>query len=249
MENGSLTERIARSQSKMELQQRIMEIGQGQIHGKRGLPGMRKGSQRVLLVPANMRKSSQGRTSSRLRAKVQEAGEYQMFSGIEDVQQLAGEHEVVIQISPQRKVPKILNLNQINQHEVANNFTPSAFPKEAKSHRNLPTLKTDRSQLLSFLNVDIERKHSNPQFQALNLAPYQKESREFIHQRQLSSQGFVPLTQRAATELGGISTAHSKPIVSQLTGMSTMTPLGPALSSMRSLSKTKIEQQTQFRKL
>ena len=64
----------------------------------------------------------------------------------------------------------------------------------SKTQRQLPILKTDRSSTSNYLNAAISsrdllqsqlnRKSSNPQFQALNLAPYQKESRDFVKQRQ-----------------------------------------------------------------
>ena len=42
-----------------------------------------------------------------------------------------------------------------------------------------------------------------------------------------------------------LSSSRSKPVVSQATGINSMTPLGPTLSSMRSSSRTKMELQQQ----
>lgn len=47
-------------------------------------------------------------------------------------------------------------------------------------------------------------------------------------------------TQMASTNFL-MATSQSRPVLSQMTGMSTMTPLGPAMGTLRSLSKSKIE--------
>ena len=65
----------------------------------------------------------------------------------------------------------------------------------SKTQGHMPILNTDRGATSNYLNAAIDSrdllqthfkgKSSNPQFQALNLAPYQKESRDFVKQRRL----------------------------------------------------------------
>ena len=125
----------------------------------------------------------------------------------------------------------------------------------------------------------------DPQFQKLNMAPYLRESREFVKAREASRgavrsalagvDGKQEGVQKAFTHRGTIeptstadllssripkrekvsqasesqgattnllmTTSQSRPVMSQITGLSTMTPLGPAMGTLRSLSKTKIE--------
>jgi hypothetical protein len=105
------------------------------------------------------------------------------------------------------------------------------------------------------------------------MAPYLRESREFVKRRESSRRGNrsalgsaaepreAPLTHRqeAKSALDArlpltsrregpseatlrLSTAHSKPLISAATGLTSMTPLGPALGSVRSFSRSRVEQ-------
>ena len=161
-----------------------------------------------------------------------------------------------------------------------------------QSHSALNTERPNATQ--NFLNATISsRELHNPQFQKLNMAPYLKESREFVKARgaqragsrgavrttlagldgtkdgtttsfthrgsfepsstaDLQSQTIGKIPKRArggqAPESSGpsahllMTSSHSKPLMSQITGISTMAPLGPAMGTLRSLSKSKIEQ-------
>ena len=161
-----------------------------------------------------------------------------------------------------------------------------------QSHSALNTERPNATQ--NFLNATISsRELHNPQFQKLNMAPYLKESREFVKARgaqRAGSRGAVrtalagldgtkegastSFTHRATLEpnssadlqsqtiqgkipkraRGGqapessapsthllMTSSHSKPVMSKITGISTMAPLGPAMGTLRSLSKSKIE--------
>lgn len=98
-------------------------------------------------------------------------------------------------------VPRIMHLNRINrQHEpdedpLAALGTTLTMPAIARTERE-QGLKTDRaSSTLNILNAAassrdlLKRQASNPQFQKLNMAPYLKESREFVKGRQSSRGG------------------------------------------------------------
>ena len=120
----------------------------------------------------------------------------------------------------------------------------------------------------------LQRQSANPQFQLLNMAPYLKESRQYVKEHELlqrTSGGSLdlgggpvraPLTSRhqesqstlesrplprqgeegLVPRPGALSTSHSRPVLSVMTGLVSMTPLGPALGSVRSFSRSRVEQ-------
>ena len=162
----------------------------------------------------------------------------------------------------------MIGLQQINNPTPAlETMTTGGFPAglpQMPSASRGPTIETDRSTATQdFTNIALNsqrllrRQASNPQFQRLNMAPYLKESRDFVKQRH-SSRGAnrssleveqpagVPLTARqdskSTLQAGVLTTTHSKPILSVATGLAQMTPLGPALGSVRSFSRSKVEQ-------
>lgn len=106
-----------RSHSKSDLQKRLIEMGKGKIHGKRGLPGVVRQSSnglssnqktlRPVILGGRTKSTSQlalaergGRPSSRLRDQVSRAAQpkfdskYQLFGDDDEVQQLPGERLV-----------------------------------------------------------------------------------------------------------------------------------------------------------